>query len=392
MWRYIGLAVAALAIIGLGFSLVDIDSGEEVSASAVLAGSTVDRENFAQATDADRDWQFPQDHGAHPEYQTEWWYYTGNLADEEGRRFGYQFTIFRRAILPQSEVAQPIAESEWRTNQIYLAHFTVTDIADETFLHDSRLARGSAGIAGVTVDDRYRAWLEDWEVIATDDEHTTFHMTADAGEYAVDFTLEQAKPLVLQGQNGLSPKGSTPGNASYYVTMPRLLTEGELTIGDETYTVSGTTWMDHEFSTSALAPGAQGWDWFGLIFDDNTEMMVGRIRLQDGGTESAFGGTYVFEDGSSVYLPASAFTITPTQTWTSPETGATYPVAWEITVDAEPLDRDTPLVLQAEALVENQELVTTPIYWEGAVRITGDVSGYGYAELTGYVETMDGFL
>ncbi len=387
MWRYIGLGLAALAIIIFGFSLADVNSGGEVGAGALLAANEIDLDGFPRATDPDYDWQFPEDHGPHPDFLTEWWYYTGNLTTDDGRRFGFQFTIFRRAILP--DIATASDESEWRTNQIYLAHFTVSDLANETFYHDERLLRGAAGLAGATTDPDYRVWLEDWEVRALNEDATQLQMQAVTDEVAIDFTLEQGKPPVLQGTNGLSQKSGDAGNASYYYSIPRLLTDGTITIGDETFTVSGDTWMDHEFSTSALAGNAQGWDWFGLIFDDNTEMMIGRIRLTDGGEEPAFGGLYVREDASTVYLPAESFTIIPTDFWTSAYSDVEYPVAWDIEVNIP--DGET-LTFSATALTEDQELHTTPTYWEGAVRIDGDKSGYGYAELTGYVDRMAGFF
>jgi predicted secreted hydrolase len=387
MWRYIGLGLAALAIIVTGFSLVSVDTGDAVGANAVLAAGDIDLEGFTRATDPNYPWEFPEDHGPHPDFLTEWWYYTGNLATEDGRRFGFQFTIFRRAILPN--VTTVSNDSEWRTNQIYLAHFTMSDLENQVFFHDERLLRGAAGLAGATTDPEYRVWLEDWEVRALNADATRLSMRAATDDVSIDFTLEQGKPPVFQGVNGLSAKSGIPGNASYYYSIPRLLTDGTITIGDEVFEVSGNTWMDQEFSTSGLGAEAQGWDWFGLIFDDNTEIMVGQIRLDDGGRETAFGGLYVYEDASTVYLPSDSFTITPTAFWTSDYSNAEYPVAWEVEVNIP--DGET-LRFTATALAEDQELHTTPTYWEGAVRIEGDKTGYGYAELTGYVDRMAGFF
>jgi predicted secreted hydrolase len=387
MWRFLGLGLTALVIIIFGFSMVEVSSGTDVEASALLAAADVDYDGFARALSTEREWEFPRDHGPHPDYLTEWWYYTGNLEGEDGRRFGYQFTVFRRAIVP----SEPELDSEWRTRQLYLAHFTVSDIEGGNFYHDARYSRGAAGLAGAEVDPTYRVWLEDWQVLALNDDATQLSMTAANDDIAIDFTLEHAKPPVLQGINGLSAKSSEEGNNSYYYTIPRMTTTGELTIEGETFTVTGNTWMDQEFSTSALPEGSQGWDWFGLIFEDNTEMMVGRIRMTEGENPD-FGGLFVFEDASTVYLPADSFEITATDTWTSDFSGATYPVAWEIRVDGEILGQDEPLVIEVTALMPDQELHTSPTYWEGAVRIEGDKQGYGYAELTGYVEEMDGFF
>ena len=384
MWRWIVLAVAAIAIIVFGFSLIDSSGGGDgVSAStdfAALPGAA-DISGYTRAIGA-WDWHFPADYGAHPHFQTEWWYYTGNLSDETGRRFGFQFTIFRRAIAPQ----ETDTDSEWRTNQIYMAHFTVSDIGGGQFYQAERFSRSGAGLAGAVVDPRYRVWLEDWSVAATDADahHTT--ITADDGDFAVNFNLDQIKPPALQGDNGLSPKSSQPGNASYYYSLTRLLTDGTITLNGQTFTVSGTTWQDHEFSTSALGSNAQGWDWFGLQLDDNRELMLGQIRLQDGGIEPAFGGLLVNPDGSTRHLNHDDFTITSTDTWSSPHTGAVYPAGWDITVDTGEAD---PLHITLTPLLADQELYGgATVYWEGAVHITGDQTGYGYAELTGYFGTM----
>ena len=392
MWRWVLIGVFIIGVSLFGFSLIDISGGEDISASTVLDVTEADTSGFARAIQP-YDWQFPQDFGPHPNYQTEWWYYTGNVADDEtGQRFGFQFTIFRRAITPEGVES----DSEWRTNQMYLAHFTVSDVANEDFYHAQQFSRGSAGLAGATVDPRYRVWLENWEIAAQNDDASLTRIQADAGEFAIDMMLEQVKPPALQGpdENGLSPKSADEGNASYYYTLSRLLTEGTITIGDETYTVEGTTWKDHEFSTSALGTGATGWDWFGLIFDDNTEMMIGQIRQEDGSIEPAFGGLMIYPDGSTQYLDSSDFTITATDSWTSPHTDATYPSGWEVSVSVDDPNTgdDGTLDFSVTPLMRDQELHDDEnlAYWEGAVRIEGDKTGYGYAELTGYVATMEG--
>lgn len=381
MWKWIALGTAGLAIVVFGFSLIDTSAGE-VGASAVLANINNDISGFTRAVEP-LDWSFPQDFGAHPDYQTEWWYYTGNVMTEEGRRFGYQFTVFRRAILP----TETDTKSEWRTNQIYMAHFTVTDVENQKFYHFQRFSRGAADLAGVTLDPRYRVWLEDWEVLAQNDEATLTQVTAATDEVAVNLLLEQTKPPALQGEGGLSQKSEDPGNASQYYSLSRLITRGTLRVGDETFTVSGATWKDHEFSTSALGSDAQGWDWFGLHLDDDRELMLGQIRLVEGGRDPVFGGLLVLEDGTTRKLESGDFTITPTSTWVSPHTGAEYPAGWQISID---IGENDPLDLTLTPLVPDQELTDGIAYWEGAVEIGGDVTGHGYAELTGYVGTMNG--
>lgn len=378
-WRIIGIGLVILVVVIFGFSLVEPLSGNDVSASTQLDIPETDISGFAQAIDP-WDWEFPADHGAHPDFQTEWWYYTGNVATDDGRRFGYQFTIFRRAISPENFVS----DSEWRTDQIHMAHFTISDIANEDFYHDVRYSRAGAGLAGATADPLYRVWLEDWQVIAENEDATMQRITAEAGDFAIDVQLEQVKPPALQGDNGLSPKSNEVGNASYYYSLSRLVTEGTITIDGETFAVTGNTWMDHEFSTSALGSEARGWDWFGLIFDNNTELMVGQIRMTDGSKEPAFGGLLINPDGSTRYLDSTDFTISATDTWVSPHTGAEYPSGWDIEILGDEGFAFTLIPLQ-----KDQELHGTGIeYWEGAVRVEGDVTGYGYAELTGYIGTM----
>jgi predicted secreted hydrolase len=384
MWRWIALTVAALALLVFGFSLIDSTGGGQVTARTDFGTVTDDTSLYARA-DAPWDWQFPRDFGAHPPFQTEWWYYTGNVKTADGRHFGYQFTIFRRAIWPEAVEG----ESEWRSGQIYMAHFAVSDVAGGGYYHQQRFSREGAGLAGAVAEPRYRVWLEDWQVLAEDAAAEITTIRADGGTFAVDLRLEQVKPVALQGQNGLSPKSAEVGNASYYYSLTRLATSGSIRIGEQTFAVSGATWKDHEFSTSALGGSAQGWDWFGLQLDDNRELMLGQIRLTDGGREPAFGGLLVNADGSTRYLESGDFTFAVTDTWLSPHTGATYPAGWNISIDigeAEPLD------ITVTPLLADQELHGSGgiDYWEGAVRISGDATGYGYAELTGYVQAMTG--
>jgi len=384
MWKWLGLALAALAIVILGFSLLDTTGGGTVQASAVLPPASVDTTGFARAIDP-YDWQFPRDFGAHPEFQTEWWYYTGNLQGEDGRRFGFQFTIFRRAIAPEDGAS---AGSEWRSNQLYMAHFAVTDGTGGRFFHDERFSRAGADLAGADCTERCRIWLDNWEVIALDDDATTTRILADAGDFALDLTMQQIKPPALQGEDGLSAKSAEPGNASYYYSLTRLPATGTIRLNGEMFSVTGAAWKDHEFSTSALGGNALGWDWFGLQLDDQRELMLGQIRLQDGGRDPYFGGLLVESDGTTRYLPSESFTITTLETWTSPHTGAIYPSRWQFEVR---LSDDSILRFTAAPLIPDQELHGGGIaYWEGAVTLEGDVSGVGYAELTGYADSMTG--
>jgi predicted secreted hydrolase len=386
MGRILILGVVVLAVAVFGFSLIDVSGGGDVAASAVLLGTAGDTTGFERAV-APLDWQFPRDFGAHEAYQTEWWYYTGNVQTEDGRRFGYQFTIFRRAIAPPT--ARADSESEWRADQLYMAHFGLSDVAGERFFHEERFSRGGADLAGATADPRYHVWLEDWQVTALDSSAQTTRISAQMAEgAALDLTLTQTKPPALHGDGGLSAKSSDAGNASHYYSLTRLATEGTITIGGETFTVSGATWKDHEFSTCALGSDGVGWDWFGLQLDDNRELMVGQIRLADGRRDPSFGGLLVNPDGTTRYLPSDSFTIEALDSWESPHTGAVYPSGWTITVET---GDGAPLRLTVTPQLLDQELHGGGIaYWEGTVRLEGDITGYGYAELTGYADSLTG--
>jgi predicted secreted hydrolase len=383
MWRIVVLAALALIVAALGLSLVNVGQGNAVEANAVLSSSPVNTADFARAFEP-RDWQFPRDFGPQVDYQTEWWYYTGNVSTADGRRFGYQFTIFRRGITPG--VGE--ADSEWRTNQFYMAHFTVSDIQNQRFYHEERFSRGGAALAGATADPQYRVWLENWQVQALNADATETQITAATDTFAVDLILDQLKPPALQGDEGLSAKSEEPGNASHYYSLTRLATQGTITVGGEAFTIEGYTWKDHEFSTSALGANALGWDWFGLQFDDNRELMIGQIRLTDGGRDPYFGGLLSYPDGTTRYLNAEDFSIEATSTWTSPHTGAIYPASWVMQVD---IGEAEPLNFSVTPQFADQELHGGGIaYYEGSVRIEGDVTGWGYAELTGYVDAMTG--
>ncbi|MCY3796190.1 MAG: carotenoid 1,2-hydratase [Chloroflexi bacterium] len=378
-WRIVTLLLLVGLIVIFGLSLIEPLNGATLSARIQLEAPPQDLSGFARAIEP-WDWRFPQDHGPHPGFRTEWWYYTGVLATAEGRRFGFQFTIFRSALSPLAVGSS----SEFRSKDLYMAHFTLSDIAAGDFYHDVRYARGGAGLAGATVEPRYRVWLEDWGVQAENDDATKTRISATSGDFAIDLGLQQVKPPALQGEKGLSQKSQEIGNASYYYSLSRLITSGGLTVDGQRFAVAGFTWMDHEFGTSALGDNAQGWDWFGLIFADDSELMVGQIRLVDGGVAPAFGGLLIHPDGGTLKLGAEDIRIEPTGSWRSPHSEGEYPAGWQIEVSGADGFR-----IDVTPLLADQELHGAGIvYWEGAVRVSGDKTGYGYAELTGYVGTM----
>jgi predicted secreted hydrolase/threonine/homoserine/homoserine lactone efflux protein len=343
---------------------------------------------------------FPQDFGAHPTYQTEWWYYTGNLQDAQGQRFGYQLTFFRRAIAPPQEWTE--RASQWSTNQAYLAHFAITDAQSGDHNAFERLSRGAVGLAGAD-SMPFRVWLDDWEIREISPSTYQLHASVLPDQAAnpvsqtivLDLVLNDLKGPILQGDQGYSQKGPEVGNASYYFSQPHLVSQGTLQIDGKTFQVQGTSWMDHEFSTSALSAGQVGWDWFSIQLEDGSELMVFQIRRQDGavGYNSSIdpysSGTWIAPDGSTLHLEKSDFEIQVKDTWKSPTSGAVYPSRWTLRVP------ELALELELRPLIPDQELDLTYQYWEGAVDITGlqagnRVSGVGYVELTGYGRSMAG--
>jgi predicted secreted hydrolase len=328
---------------------------------------------------------FPKDHGPHPDYQTEWWYYTGNLETSEGRHFGYQLTFFRRAMIPESAAAQ--RSSKWAADQLYMAHFTLTDVTDQKFHFQERFERGAMDLAGAAGSPGYQVWLRDWSVKQT--ASNTYHLSAHDNGFAVDLDLTDARGPVLQGDRGYSQKGPQPGNASLYYSQTHLLSQGKIQIADQTYAVQGLSWMDHEISTSALSEGQVGWDWFALQLDDGRALMVYIMRRADGSIDAFSSGTLVLANGETRHLAREDFSIQVQKTWKSPTSGAQYPAAWTVTVPSQKLE------LTVQPWISNQELNVSYTYWEGAVQVRGTsdgkaVTGNGYVELTGYLKSMQG--
>ena len=328
-----------------------------------------------------KDFNFPTDHGPHFDFQTEWWYYTGNLKAHNGDRFGYQLTIFRRGLEP----GETQRESNFAANQIYFGHLAITDVAEGEHAALERFERGSPGSAGAT-GDPYNVYLDDWTIESLDATGSLVRLRASEGDIGLDLVLSATTPIVAHGESGYSPKGEQAGNATFYLSFTDMQTEGTLRVGERLIEVDGSSWFDHEWGTSALGPEATGWDWFGLQLEDGRELMLFHIRTSDGGIERVSGGTLVEANGDSRWLTADEFDIVPITTWTSAVTGTTYPSGWEIAIPAEGL------ALVVEPLVADQEMRLNLEYWEGAVSVTGSVSGQGYVELTGYSGSMRGLF
>lgn len=323
--------------------------------------------------------QFPRDHGPHNDFKTEWWYYTGNLKTEQGRHFGYQLTFFRRALAcgPLTGV------SKWRTRQLYFAHFAVTDTRGDHFYSGFRMNRESLGITGSRAMP-FRVWIDNWSADGSKDQVV---LTAEDNQTTLNLGLTPEKPLVLQGDKGLSRKGPGATNASYYYSWPRLATKGTLKIGSQIHAVSGSSWFDHEWSTTALGRDVAGWDWFAVHLDDGRDLMVCQIRDSQGSPNGHGFGSFSSPGKRVDILGEGQFSIIPEGYWKSPSTGRRYPAGWKISLPGHGI------VLQVKPVIPNQEHTQMFVYWEGAVRVSGEdvkskvpgtVNGAGYVELTGY--------
>ena len=400
-WQIITIPIlVGLALSWILFSEPKAEIEATISAAQALSGS--DTEGFTQAL-APREFVFPGDHGAHPGFKTEWWYYTGNLFTEEGRQFGYQFTIFRNQLSPSDadfariNQEEPVLmnpeeegarDSEWSTNQLYLAHFAISDVSKKDHVFDERYSRGTAGLAGASVDP-YRIWLEDWEITRVKDSKATderfpVRIKAEMSDgTALDVVLNPQKPLVLQGEEGYDKKGGEDGNASYYISFTRMQTEGLLKKEGESLAVSGLSWMDHEWSTSALDSGQTGWDWFSIQLSNGYELMYYQIRNVDPDLAPQTTGSLVTPNGQKRDLDQGEVRLEVLEYWASPHTGARYPVQWTLAIPSEELEMDVTTVF------DDQEMTVSVQYYEGALRVSGKfrdeaIDGNGYIEMTGY--------
>jgi predicted secreted hydrolase len=364
-----------------GFTGRSPDTVELPSASLISAFEQPT--GFARA-EGPREWNFPDDFGPHPEYQTEWWYYTGNLQAETGERFGYQLTLFRRALLPAQERRQ--RDSAWGVEQVYMAHFALSDVAGEKHYAFERFTRGAVGLAGAQADP-FQVWLEAWEVVQS--ANGEYRLKAEQDGIKIDLTLNDIKGPIFHGQQGYSQKGRNPGNASYYFSQTRLETVGTVKVDGKKFPVSGLSWMDHEFSTSALSEGQVGWDWFSIQLDNEAELMVFQIRRSDGSIDPFSSGTWISPTGETTHLERDHFELQVIDSWRSPHSEGEYPAAWKLHIPSLELELDI------QPYLADQEMNVSYAYWEGAVQINGSIdgkliSGLGYVELTGYTASMEG--
>jgi predicted secreted hydrolase len=360
------------------------------AASAGSAGS----EDFAQVL-APRSFEFPRDHGAHPEFRQEWWYLTGNLDAANGERFGFELTFFRVALVPPARAAAGAAAaapgtppasaaSAWRTRTIYVAHFAVTDLARRRFRFQQKIAREALGLAGAE-GAPLRVWLDDWSLeIPEEKSGDPWRLHSAQPGYALDLTLVPQSAPVLNGEAGLSRKSSQAGDATYYYSIPRLAVHGRVLRDGEPLELRGLAWLDREWGSGGLGPHEVGWDWFALQLDDGSALMFYALRNEDGGRDRHSAGTWIAPGGAARPLSNADVSIAVTASWRN-RANDRYPAAWHIRVPALELD------LTVHPALAEQELRTTPPYWEGAVEVRGTragqaVGGRGYVELVGYAQ------
>jgi len=356
---------------------------------------------------------FPKDHGQHPAYRTEWWYLSGHLRADNGTEWAYHFTIFRRALGKWMDLALigmaigsktvrnislfKRAFSRMLTNQNsrrikvdgYVGHLAITNVGDHKYEFLERAATSLFNIAGAR-EDCLGVWVKGWSLQET---KGIVHVVAERHGFAIDLELVSLKPPVLHGNQGLSIKGTRDGQASYHYSLASLRTTGTLKWRGDNHHVAGNSLMDREFGTAMLPRSVRGWDWFGLILDNNHEIMICLIRNADGTVSDKSAGTIVFPDGACQCLAADHFLVNAVDFWTSPSTGARYPVHWVAKVG------DLNLELDVRAIIKEHELVsgtsTTIDYWEGPVRVDGNmrgktITGNGHAELVGYSQSAGG--
>jgi predicted secreted hydrolase len=379
----VGAAVLAVTLLLRGGDTTAPGRGIEatIAVADALAGDTT---GFARAL-TPRPFSFPDDHGPHPDFRTEWWYYTGNLEAADGRHFGFQLTFFRNALAPPAAGRDGDSrDSAWATRQVFLAHFALTDTTGGRFHAARRLVRQALGLAGAQAAP-FHVWVEDWSVEGEPPEGLPMRLRAADGDVAIDLSVSADKPPVRQGDRGLSRKGPEPGNASYYYSFTRMTARGTVRLDGEALAVSGHAWMDREWSTSALGPELAGWDWFALQLDDERDLMFYVLRRHDGTADPFSAGVLVAADGGTRALDVTDVAIEALQHWTSPRSAVRYPARWRLTIPS------AAMRLEVTPRLADQELLVGPRYWEGAVAVQGTaegrpVSGMGYVELVGYGE------
>jgi len=386
-WYILGFLLIVALGIGI-WNMFEQDSEIRASVSVAEAMGGGDLEGYKRVT-GPREFVFPDDHGPHPGYKTEWWYYTGNLFTADGRKFGYQFTIFRNQLNPPDEAADSLAYGkDWSTNQLYLGHFAISDVKTENHVFEERYSRGAAGLAGAQAEP-HRIWLEDWEIKRVNtngvsDKNFPAQITAEMADGAsIDLQIVPNKPLVLQGEQGYDRKGAERGNASYYLSFTRMQTEGTIKIDGNEFNVLGSSWMDHEWSTSALNREQEGWDWFSIQLSNGYDLMYYQLRNKEDSISKFTTGSLITPDGKKLTIGPGDVEINVRERWESPHSKSVYPVSWEMKIPRFDLSLDL------KTLFPDQEMDVSVRYYEGTVSVSGtmngnDIGGNGFIEMTGY--------
>lgn len=321
---------------------------------------------------------FPRDYGAHPEFRTEWWYATGWLETPDGKPLGFQVTFFR-----SRTEHDPKNPSAFAPRQLVIGHAALSDPELGRLVHDQRSAREGFGLAWARTGNTDLK-LDDWRMVR--ESSGSYRVTIRANELSLELRLQPTQPILVQGEGGYSRKGASPQHASHYYSEPQLKVSGSVArAGGAPVAVTGSAWLDHEWSSEALQPEATGWDWVGANLDDGGALMAFQIRKEGGGKLWAH-ATHRDAAGKVTRYAPDQVTFTPTAHWTSPRTKAVYPVSVDITTGS--------LRWQLRPLQPDQELdsrrSTGAVYWEGAVTLGRDGKrlGRGYLEMTGYVRPM----
>jgi predicted secreted hydrolase len=410
LWGGLGRMRRILAAVVLAMTAVVAFAApaEPAASGSIVAGGVLPGEDLAPLrstgtegfplVDGPRRFEFPRDHGPHPEFRQEWWYLTGNLTGAAGERFGFELTFFRFALRP----GPPVDDSPWRSNQLYTAHFAITDVAKDRFRFAQKYARHALGLAGAAAAP-FHVWLDDWRVVqpgpagvgdrtadmappaaslgaARPDAPWTLY--AHQQGYELELQVQPQSAPILNGDQGFSVKSGERGAASYYYSIPRLAVHGRLVRDGAPIAVNGTAWLDREWGSGSLGANEAGWDWFALQLEDGSALMFYALRNRDGAREPHSAGTWMDSKGNTRALTSEEVRIAVGDHWKSPR-GTSYPSRWRLQIPTLSLDVDI------KPVMANQELGTRPRYWEGAVDISGSheghaTSGRGYVELVGY--------
>jgi len=356
----------------------------------LLTHAKIYAEEFKRALPG-RTFSFPQDHFSHPEFKTEWWYYSGHLQSlsQDKKSFGYQLTFFRTGLIRETK----LQKSKWSIQDLYFAHFAITDESKKKFEYLEKISRGSLGEAGAspykTGEKTFRIWIENWSIEGKGPAMQNHSLKAGDRNFGIELMLTPEKNPVIHGQNGISQKAEGEGYASHYYSIPRLKTEGKILQKNREVPVQGISWMDHEFGSSQLREYQVGWDWFSIQLNNGMDLMFYQIRHKDEKIDPYSSGTIIFPNGNSQPLSLKDFQIEVLKKWKSQKSGATYPAKWMVKVPGHRIE----LILGPT--VKDQELITKEstrvTYWEGSVRVDGrygndPANGMGYVELTGYAK------